>query len=94
MGGHGALVCFLKNPGMYKSVSAFAPICNLIGCAWGQKAFGGYLGDDRDTWKQYDSCELVKQYNGPPFDILADQVSTAARHSTSLPTRSVQRPAI
>ena len=75
MGGHGALVCFLKNPGLYKSVSAFAPICNPVDCPWGQKAFSGYLGSNRETWKEYDSCYLVKKYNGPPVEILADQVS-------------------
>jgi len=73
MGGHGALICFLKNPGQYKSVSAFAPICNPMECAWGQKAFSGYLGDNKDDWKAYDTCELLKSYNGPPFEILADQ---------------------
>ena len=51
MGGHGALVCFLRNPGKYASVSAFAPICNPSECPWGQKAFSGYLGIDRDQWK-------------------------------------------
>ncbi len=51
MGGHGALICFLKNPGQYKSVSAFAPICNPVECPWGNKAFTGYLGDNKDAWK-------------------------------------------
>ena len=74
MGGHGALVWFLKNPGMYKSVSAFAPICNPVNCAWGKKAFGGYLGPNVDAWKEYDACELVRKYKGPQFKILADQV--------------------
>lgn len=73
MGGHGALICFLKNPGLYRSVSAFAPICNPIECPWGQKAFSGYLGSNRDDWKQYDACELVKKYDGPPTEILVDQ---------------------
>ena len=74
MGGHGALVCALKNPGKYKSVSAFAPICNPINCPWGQKAFSGYLGNDRECWKEYDATELVKHYSGPPLSyILIDQ---------------------
>ena len=74
MGGHGALICALKNPGMYKSVSAFAPICNPINCPWGKKAFSGYLGGDREGWKRWDACELLKTYNGPPFSyILIDQ---------------------
>lgn len=74
MGGHGALICALKNPGKYCSVSAFAPICNPINCAWGKKAFEGYLSPDQETWKQYDATELVKKYKGPPFSyILIDQ---------------------
>ncbi|TCK16556.1 S-formylglutathione hydrolase [Marinobacterium mangrovicola] len=59
MGGHGALICALKNPGRYQSVSAFAPISNPINCPWGEKALGGYLGDDRESWKAWDSCELI-----------------------------------
>ncbi|XP_036857988.1 S-formylglutathione hydrolase isoform X2 [Manis javanica] len=51
MGGHGALICALKNPGKYKSVSAFAPICNPVLCPWGKKAFSGYLGTDQNKWK-------------------------------------------
>ena len=74
MGGHGALICALKNPGKYKSVSAFAPICNPVNCPWGQKAFGGYLGGDRETWKNWDATELVSNYKGPPFPyIIIDQ---------------------
>lgn len=59
MGGHGALICALKNPGRYQSVSAFAPITNPVNCPWGHKAFGNYLGDDREQWKQWDTCELI-----------------------------------
>ncbi|XP_061431274.1 S-formylglutathione hydrolase [Lethenteron reissneri] len=73
MGGHGALVCALRNPGMYRSVSAFAPICNPVECPWGQKAFAGYLGEDREAWKAYDATLLVSGYSGPPLDILVDQ---------------------
>ncbi|RXG50794.1 S-formylglutathione hydrolase [Armadillidium vulgare] len=73
MGGHGALICSLKNPGLYKSVSAFSPICNPINCKWGKKAFSGYLGDNIEAWKEYDSCELVKKYSGPPLQIWVDQ---------------------
>ncbi|KND87958.1 S-formylglutathione hydrolase [Tolypocladium ophioglossoides CBS 100239] len=65
MGGHGALTLFLKNPGMYKSVSAWAPIANPSRCPWGEKAFGGYLGDDCEEWKQHDATELVKGWKGP-----------------------------
>ncbi|WP_061288108.1 S-formylglutathione hydrolase [Azotobacter vinelandii] len=59
MGGHGALVCALRNPGRYRSLSAFAPIANPIDCPWGEKAFSRYLGADRETWKGWDACELL-----------------------------------
>lgn len=59
MGGHGALICALKNPGMYKSVSAFAPICHPVKCGWGEGCFGAYLGNDQEQWKTYDATELV-----------------------------------
>ncbi|KAI9886713.1 MAG: hypothetical protein M1823_001489 [Watsoniomyces obsoletus] len=76
MGGHGALTLFLKNPGKYKSVSAFAPIANPINAPWGQKAFGGYFGDDqRELWEEHDATELIKKWKGP-LDVLID-VGTA-----------------
>jgi S-formylglutathione hydrolase len=59
MGGHGALVCALRNPGQYRSVSAFAPIAAPMQCPWGQKALGNYLGSDREAWREYDASELV-----------------------------------
>ncbi|EZF25485.1 S-formylglutathione hydrolase [Trichophyton rubrum D6] len=65
MGGHGALTLFLKNPGKYKSVSAFAPIANPVNCPWGQKAFEGYFGNDKDKWNEHDATELVKKWKGP-----------------------------
>lgn len=71
MGGHGALTVHLKNPGMFKSVSAFAPICNPTQAPWGQKAFPEYLGSI-DAGKAYDATELVKNYNGPKVPILID----------------------
>lgn len=71
MGGHGALTLFLKNPGMYKSVSAFAPISNPINCPWGEKAFKGYFGEDREVWRGSDASELVKGWKGP-LDVLID----------------------
>jgi len=73
MGGHGALICFLKNPDMYRSVSAFAPICNPTMCDWGKKAFTGYLGSDKQTWKEYDATHLLNTYKGPKSTILIDQ---------------------
>jgi len=59
MGGHGALVCALRNPGAYRSVSAFAPISNPMGCPWGEKAFTRYLGADREAWREWDASELM-----------------------------------
>jgi len=59
MGGHGAIICALKNPGKYQSLSAFAPISNPINCPWGKKALGGYLGRNTEAWKAWDSCELI-----------------------------------
>jgi S-formylglutathione hydrolase len=72
MGGHGALVCALRNPEQYLSVSAIAPICAPIQCQWGEKAFTAYLGSDRNLWHDYDASELVKKM---PFknSILIDQ---------------------
>lgn len=72
MGGHGALTLFLKNPGKYKSVSAFAPITNPSKCPWGEKAFSGYFGaSNKDKWSQHDATELIKKYSGDT-DILID----------------------
>jgi S-formylglutathione hydrolase len=72
MGGHGALVCGLRNPGLFRSVSAFAPISSPTECAWGRKAFAGYLGDDRAGWAAYDATSLVAQ-RAHPAPILIDQ---------------------
>jgi len=72
MGGHGALICALKNPHDYKSVSAFAPICHPVDCGWGKGCFSAYLGEDREIWKPYDATELIN--SGARFnDILIDQ---------------------
>jgi S-formylglutathione hydrolase len=74
MGGHGALTVGLKNPGIYKSISAFAPICSPINCPWGQKALSNYLGSDKATWRDYDSIEVVKNLAHVPAEkILIDQ---------------------
>lgn len=59
MGGHGALVCALRNPGRYRSLSAFAPISQPSACPWGEKAFSRYLGEDRDAWRAWDACDLI-----------------------------------
>ncbi|WP_193371292.1 S-formylglutathione hydrolase [Pelagibius marinus] len=61
MGGHGALTIHLKNPGTYKSVSAFAPIVAPSQCPWGQKALTGYLGKDETAWQDYDACALIRR---------------------------------
>ncbi len=60
MGGHGALMIALRNPGAYCSVSAFAPIVAPMQCPWGEKAFSQYLGDDKSNWQVYDSCHLIE----------------------------------
>jgi S-formylglutathione hydrolase len=73
MGGHGALTLFLKNPGMYRSVSAFAPIANPSRCPWGEKAFGWYLGGDREGWREWDATELVGKWKGKLY-VLVDVV--------------------
>ncbi|WP_323121106.1 S-formylglutathione hydrolase [Burkholderia alba] len=75
MGGHGALVLALRNPDIYRSVSAFAPIAAPMRCPWGEKAFSGYLGTDREAWARYDASELVARGQAGKFDagILIDQ---------------------
>jgi S-formylglutathione hydrolase len=72
MGGHGALVCALRNPDLYRSVSAFAPIAAPMQCPWGQKAFTNYLGAAQDSWRAYDATELVGR-RAYPGTILIDQ---------------------
>ncbi len=74
MGGHGALICALRNPARYKSASAFAPIAAPMRCPWGKKAFTNYLGSDVGTWLRYDATELVMR-NRFPGTILIDQGS-------------------
>ena len=75
MGGHGALTLALKHPALFKSVSAFAPICAPTQCPWGQKAFTGYLGADESSWAAHDATALMgKQTTAPyPGGILIDQ---------------------
>ena len=72
MGGHGALICALKNPDAYRSVSAFSPICNPINCGWGKGCFTAYLGDDTKSWQAYDATALVES-GAKVTDILIDQ---------------------
>ncbi|SFD21172.1 S-formylglutathione hydrolase [Massilia yuzhufengensis] len=75
MGGHGALMLALRNPELFHSVSAFAPIAAPMRCPWGRKAFAGYLGPDQAAWAQYDATELMKNMDTAPFPggILVDQ---------------------
>jgi S-formylglutathione hydrolase len=72
MGGHGALTIALKNPGKFRTVSAFSPIVAPSQVPWGEKALGGYLGPDQDTWADYDACNLISS-KGWSGDILIDQ---------------------
>lgn len=85
MGGHGALTLAFKNPGKYRSVSAFSPICNPSQVPWGQKALQTYLGDNKESWKQHDATELVANLEerlpllidqGTEDEFLAEQLST------------------
>ncbi|MCB1776673.1 MAG: S-formylglutathione hydrolase, partial [Candidatus Competibacteraceae bacterium] len=72
MGGHGALICALKEPGAYRSVSAFAPIAHPIQCSWGQGCFRAYLGEDAQTWAAYDATCLIEA-GAPALPLLIDQ---------------------
>ncbi|NRA88135.1 MAG: S-formylglutathione hydrolase, partial [Rhizobiales bacterium] len=72
MGGHGALTIGLKNSELYKSISAFSPICNPINCDWGKKAFENYLGENRADWQAYDASVLIANTTNK-LPILVDQ---------------------
>ena len=75
MGGHGALTLALKHPALFKSVSAFAPICAPTQCPWGRKAFAGYLGADKSSWAAHDATALMEPLTAAPYPsgILIDQ---------------------
>ncbi len=77
MGGHGALTIGLRNPGMFRSLSAFAPICTTLHSPWGQKALGYYLGSDQARWREHDACEVARAIDDAShYDmILVDQGS-------------------
>jgi S-formylglutathione hydrolase len=101
MGGHGALTIGLRNPDMFRSLSAFAPICTTLHSPWGNKAMGYFLGDDKATWANYDSCEvarnvsdstayekiLIDQGAGDPFlaEQLRPELFEAACEESGLP---------
>lgn len=72
MGGHGALTVSLRNPGRFRSTSAFSPIVSPMNCPWGEKALTGYIGSDRAAWREYDACALIE--DGARIDnLLVDQ---------------------
>ena len=75
MGGHGALTLALRYPGLFKSLSAFAPICAATQCPWGTKALSHYLGPDKAAWQGYDACALISRAASVPYPagILVDQ---------------------
>ena len=75
MGGHGALTLALRHPGLFKSVSAFAPIANPTRCPWGERAFTGYLGTDRERWQTHDATVLMQHQAEAPYPqgLLIDQ---------------------
>ena len=75
MGGHGALTLALRHPGVFRSVSALAPICAPAQCPWGRKAFTGYLGQDESTWAAHDASRLMAGQASAPYPggILVDQ---------------------
>ena len=75
MGGHGALTLALRHPDLFRSVSAFAPIASPTRCPWGEKAFGAYLGQDREAWRAHDACLLLEAgaAKGRFDEILVDQ---------------------
>ena len=72
MGGHGALTIALRDPDRFRSGSAFSPIVSPLNCPWGEKALGGYLGEDRSAWREYDACALIEDGSRLP-DLLVDQ---------------------
>jgi len=73
MGGHGALTIGLRNHQLFRSLSAFAPLCSPTVTPWGMNAFGTYLGVNKKTWLHYDACHLVRRHAWPHGEILVDQ---------------------
>lgn len=72
MGGHGALIAALKNPGRYRSCSAFAPIVHPMTADWSRGAFTAYLGPDESVWRSWDAVALIEDGAKPP-PLLVDQ---------------------
>jgi S-formylglutathione hydrolase len=78
MGGHGALTIGLKRPDLFKSVSAFSPICNPVNCPWGVKAFTGYFGEDLQAlWSEHDACSVITKGGKSKYDNILIDVGTA-----------------
>ncbi|HSD36215.1 MAG TPA: S-formylglutathione hydrolase [Rhodocyclaceae bacterium] len=92
MGGHGALVCALRNPGRYRSVSAFSPICHPSISPWGEKAFSRYLGPDRALWETWDTCTLLAS-GCAQMPLLIDQGTADNFISTQLMPEQLERAA-
>lgn len=92
MGGHGALVCALRNPGRYRSISAFAPISHPMDCPWGEKAFLNYLGEDRSRWREWDSSLLLAQAQ-EHLPLLVDQGDRDDFLATQLKPEALQKAA-
>ena len=90
MGGHGALTIALRNPGRFRSVSAFAPIVSPLNCPWGHKALGGYLGPDQAAWREYDACALIEDGARLP-DMLVDQGTADGFLEEQLKTHLLQQ---
>jgi S-formylglutathione hydrolase len=89
MGGHGALICALKNPDSYRSVSAFAPICNPVQCSWGEGCFSAYLGDEPTAWEAWDATCLIQSGAVPP-PLLIDQGTADEFLATQLFPQNLQ----
>ena len=93
MGGHGAMICALKNPGKYKSVSAFAPVCHPADCPWGINALTHYLGEDRNAWAEWDATQLIP-HAAEQLPILIDQGSDDGWLSEQLKPGSLEQACI
>ena len=93
MGGQGALVCALRNPGRYRSVSAFAPISHPAVVPWGEKALSRFLGENRDAWKSWDACELMSDA-AERLPLLVDQGADDSFLQTQLKPELLQAAAL
>lgn len=90
MGGHGALICALKEPELYCSVSAFAPICHPMASGWGQGCFKAYLGNNRETWVAYDAVRLIEE-GAAAMPLLIDQGTADEFLTGQLHPQSLER---